>query len=222
MGDNMKQINGELITTNWYQKNAMRTLNSFESRDALKLNAYFGVIGEYGEFFDYIKKLYTHNLNDEKKEEVKRLAPKELGDVVWYLSTSLAVYFDYSLDDVYGVIDTEREDDSEYFIDDIYDYVGDDNNEDIFSILMHFKKILNRIDEVENREEIIEVVALVLIKIAEILKDMFNMNLSEVLYLNIDKLRKRYPEGFSTEVSNIRIDCNSRYKEEEEYKVYKK
>lgn len=217
----MRDINGEVITTKWYQNNAMRTLNTFESCEALKLNAYFGIIGEYGEFFDYIKKLYTHNLTEEKKVEVRRLAPKELGDVVWYLTTSLAVYFDYSLDEVYDVIVTEKKG-SSYYIDDIYDYVDSDNNEDIFIRLMYFKKVLNKIDDVKTKEEAVETVALVLIRIAEILKDLFGMNLSEVLYLNIDKLRKRYPNGFSTEVSNVRIDANSKYKEEEDYKIYRK
>lgn len=217
----MREINGEVITTKWYQNNAMRTLNSFESQETLKLNAYFGIIGEYGEFFDYIKKLYTHNLTEEKKAEVKRLAPKELGDVVWYLTTSLAVYFDYSLDEVYDVIATEKKD-TLYYIDDIYDYVDTDNNLDVFTRLMYFKKVLNKIDEVNTKEEVVETVALVLIKIAEILKDLFGLNLSEVLYLNIDKLRKRYPDGFSTEVSNVRIDATSKYKEEEDYKIYRK
>lgn len=222
MGDKMKQINGELITTKWYQENAMRTLNSFDCREDLKLNAYFGIIGEYGEFFDYMKKFYTHNLKDEKKAEVMRLAPKELGDVAWYLTTSLAVYFDYSLDEVYDVIIPKREDISEYFIDDIYDFVDTNCYDDAFLMLMDFKKVLNRIDEVDEKEDIIETVALVFIKIAEILNYLFGMNLSEVLYLNIDKLRKRYPDGFSEEVSNIRIDTNSKYKEEEDYKVYTK
>lgn len=217
----MREINGEVITTKWYQENAMRTLNSFGSREALKLNAYFGIIGEYGEFFDYIKKLYTHNLTEEKKAEVKRLAPKELGDVVWYLTTSLAVYFDYSLDDIYDVIVTEKKEDL-YYIDDIYDYVDNDEDLDVFSRLMYFKKVLNQIDEVNAKEEVVEAVALVFINIADILRTLFGLKLSEVLYLNIDKLRKRYPEGFNTEVSNRRIDANSKYKEEEDYKIYRK
>ena len=37
------------ITTNWYQENALRTMNNFDNLDILKLNAYNGIIGEYGE-----------------------------------------------------------------------------------------------------------------------------------------------------------------------------
>ena len=53
----MSMINEENITTKWYQENALRTLNNFKDRDSLKLNAYMDIIGEHGEFFDYIKKL---------------------------------------------------------------------------------------------------------------------------------------------------------------------
>ncbi len=88
------------ITSNWYQENALRTINDFGSIENLKFNAYTGVFGEAGEFFDYMKKYYTHNLEEEKKAEIKRLASKELGDIMWYLSTSMALYYSYTLDEV--------------------------------------------------------------------------------------------------------------------------
>lgn len=93
-----------IVTTKWYQENALRTMNNFDNLDILKLNAYTGIIGEYGEFFDYIKKLYTHNLSNDKKQEILSLAPKELGDLVWYLTTSLAIFYDYNLNEVYEYI----------------------------------------------------------------------------------------------------------------------
>ena len=218
------QINGEDITTKWYQDNALRTLNNFKSRDDLKLNAYMGIIGEYGEFFDYVKKLYTHNLNEDKQKEVCDLAPKELGDVVWYLVTSLAVYFEYSMDEVYDQITGgEVKTDNGYYIDSIYDYINLDFNKDnILEEMMKFKIVLNKLDVCETREEIIKIVAEIISDIARIMKCLFNKNLSEMLYLNIDKLRKRYPEGFSTIVSNYRIDTQKKYKEETSMKVLKK
>lgn len=217
-------INGEEITTQWYQNNALRTLNNFKDRDTLKLNAYMGIIGEYGEFFDYIKKLYTHDLNKEKKEEVCTLAPKELGDVVWYLVTSLALYYDYSMDDLYDQITGgEKKSEDGYDIDSIYDYISLDFNKDrILEEMMKFKAVLNKLDTCEEREDVIKVVAEILSNIARIMKCLFNKNLSEMLYLNIDKLRKRYPEGFSTVVSNYRIDTQKKYKEEDSMKVLKK
>lgn len=52
--------------------------------------------------------------------------------MLYGISTSLAVYFDYSLDEVYDVIVTEKKD-TLYYIDDIYDYVDTDNNLDVFT-----------------------------------------------------------------------------------------
>ena len=74
----------------------------------------------------------------------------------------------------------------------------------------------------ESREEVIKVVSDILKEIARILNGLFGRKLSEMLYLNIDKLRKRYPEGFSTVVSNYRIDTQKKYKEEDSMKVLKK
>lgn len=241
------------ITTNWYQENALRTMNNFENKDILKLNAYTGIIGEYGEFFDYIKKLYTHNLSLEKKKEIMKLAPKELGDLIWYLSTSLAVSYDYTLNEVYEYIlrlnhkyyhidddlinkaslDKDplcsfRKEDFSYNIDAINfvlnmeDVIKDLNEENIFKILLNFKKKLNKLDYVSSKEEVISVVADILVEVASISKCLFNMNLSEILEDNIEKLRKRYPSGFDTLVADKRIDANKKYKEEERFQIKKK
>lgn len=224
LNKNYTLINGEKITTQWYQNNALRTLNDFGTREKLRLNAYTGIIGEYGEFFDYIKKLYTHNLNKEKQDEVCNLAPKELGDVVWYIVTSLAVYFDYSMGEIYDQITGEEyKEDNGYDIDVIYEYINDDFDKDnIFIEMMRFKAVLNRLDIAETREEVIKVVAEIMKEIARILSGLFGKRLSDILYLNIDKLRRRYPEGFSTVVSNYRIDTQKKYKEEDSMKVLKK
>lgn len=222
----MSMINEENITTKWYQENALRTLNNFKDRDSLKLNAYMGIIGEYGEFFDYIKKLYTHNLDEEKKKEVCDMAPKELGDVVWYLVTSLAIYYDYSMDEIYEqIIDGDKIDlkqEDGYDIDCIYDYINLDlEQENIFEQMMRFKMILNKLDLVSEREKVIKVVAEIMKEIAKIVKCLFGENLSTILYLNIEKLRKRYPLGFSNETANYRINAQKKYKEEEFLKLLK-
>ncbi len=236
----------EEITTSWYQNNALRTINDFGSRSALRLNAYMGIIGEYGEFFDYIKKLYTHSLSEEKKREILKLAPKELGDLVWYLSTSLAIYYDYSLDEVYNsltgsiksgfMLDEDlikkaalspdplcQENSGGYNIDYINHFIGaiDIDTVNVFDTLMNFKKVLNKIDYVDTKDDAIKVVGEILLYVAAISKVMFNVNLSEILEDNIAKLRARYPEGFSSDTANIRIDANKKYKEEEDTKVVK-
>ena len=242
----------ETITTKWYQENALRTMNNFENENILKLNAYTGIIGEYGEFFDYIKKLYTHNLSSEKKQEILKLAPKEIGDLVWYLSTSLAISYNYTLDEVYEYIlnlkptmykidanliyrASQKKDPlcpfknkfTGYNIDAINQALPLNsqidilNEEQVLKMVLNFKKVLNKLDYIETKEDAIKVVADILLEVAKILKILFNKNLSEVLNDNIEKLRKRYPNGFSTTTSNLRIDAQKKYKEEEEYRVPK-
>ncbi|MCH5167667.1 MAG: hypothetical protein J1F35_07260 [Erysipelotrichales bacterium] len=205
----------------WYQENAMRTINNFENTEMLRLNAYTGIIGEYGEFFDYIKKLYTHNLADDKKDEILNLAPNELGDLVWYLSTSLALCYDYSLNEIYShIIDpSNTPKQNSYDINLIDDYIRNYEGINIADVMMNFKRILNKLDEIESKESAIEAVSKVLIEIASIARFLFNKNLSEILVSNIEKLRKRYPTGFDIDKANERIDANKKYKEEDGMKV---
>lgn len=241
------------ITTKWYQENALRTMNNFENKDILKLNAYTGIIGEYGEFFDYIKKLYTHNLSQDKKDKIKFLAPKELGDLVWYLSGPLAYTYSYTLDEIYeNILNIHhnnyqidynlitkasfskdplcifKKNNKGYNIDIINSFLKEEyltsklNEDTVLKILLNFKKILNKLDYIENKKDAIKVVSKILIEVATISKSFFNLNLSEILEDNIDKLRKRYPEGYDKEVANKRIDANKKYKEEIEFKTNSK
>lgn len=150
------------------------------------------------------------------------MAPKELGDAVWHLTTSLARYYDFSLNEIYSEI-TGLNDSSGYDIDIIYAFIKDDfDKEKILEEMIRFKTVLNRLDLVATREDAIQVAAEIRKEIARVLVGMFDERLSNILYFNIDKLRKRYPEGFNRKVSNKRIDRQSKYKEEETLKVLKK
>ena len=233
------------ITARWYQENALRTMNNFENATLLKLNAYTGIIGEYGEFFDYIKKLYTHNLEKSQQQKILELAPKELGDLVWYLSTFLAVAYNYTLDEIYEFIlhnnikayqinsdlisKASLSQDPlcdklnispSYSINAINSVLNKEynkielNEQSVFLILLEFKKKLNKLDYITTREEAIKVVSNIFIEIATISHLFFNKNLSEILEDNIEKLRKRYPEGFDNNIANIRIDKNQEYKDD--------
>ena len=243
------------ITARWYQENALRTMNNFENAILLKLNAYTGIIGEYGEFFDYIKKLYTHNLEKSQQQKILELAPKELGDLVWYLSTSLAVAYNYTLDEIYECIlhnnikayqinsdlisKASLSQDPlcdklnispSYNINAINSVLNKEynkielNEQSVLLILLEFKKKLNNLDYITTREEAIKVVSNIFIEIATISHLFFNKNLSEILEDNIEKLRKRYPEGFDNNIANIRIDKNQEYKDDkkEVYHLTKK
>lgn len=245
----MVETKNTFITPTWYQENALRTINDFGSAENLKFNAYTGVFGEAGEFFDYMKKYYTHNLDAEKKAEIKNLASKELGDMMWYLATSLALYYGYSLSEVFDeiianqkmskprfitldLINTcalkkdplcphQRE---EYSVDIVGNYINHySEGTDEYAILYNFKKVLNKIDYIDEAEdskkEAIKVVADIIRSIAEIAQFMFNTSLSDLLHGNIEKLKKRYPNGFDDEVANARIAANKRYKEEQDMKV---
>lgn len=240
----------ESITPTWYQENALRTINDFGSLANLKFNAYTGVFGEAGEFFDYMKKYYTHSLDEDKKAEIKNLASKELGDIMWYLSTSLALYFGYSLSEIFNLITSKKceryvvdeniiskaalkqdplcpyQEKHEYPVDIIDNYIPElDEEKDVYQVLYDFKKALNKLDYIDETnpekscEEAIRVVANIVIYIAFLAHHMFGKNLSELLVDNIEKLKKRYPNGFDEEVANARIAANKRYKEEERMKV---
>lgn len=246
---NMVDPHQEFITPNWYQENALRTINDFGSLANLKFNAYTGVFGEAGEFFDYMKKYYTHNLEEEKKAEIKNLASKELGDLMWYLATSLALYFDYDLKEVFDYIRRKPKSvkktnitpdlihelalkkdplcpygKSSYSVDIINNYINHyEKNTDVYTVLYNFKKTLNELDYIEeksdSKNEAIKVVADIICAIAEIAEFMFGKKLSELLTSNIEKLKKRYPSGFDDAVANERIAANKRYKEELKMKV---
>lgn len=234
------------MTTTWYQENALRTMNLFDDETTLKINAHTGILGESGEFLDYIKKLYTHNLSPEKKEEIMALAPKELGDLVWYLTTSMAQVYHYTLNEIYEYIlhlkakhyqidddlirkASTRKDplcsfcyqEPGYNIDSIYlattnKYRGlERDNQLILQMVFDFSNIMAKLNCIESKEEAIIVVSEMLVEIAEISKDLFQKNLSEILMDNIEKLRIRYPEGFDKNIADLRIDANSKYKQEQ-------
>ncbi len=87
------------MTFDEYQKQAAATLTISENGE-LNLIAYLtlGLVGESGEIAEKVKKIIRNEKNDFSKldrEDIK----KELGDVLWYLST-LARSLDINFNDV--------------------------------------------------------------------------------------------------------------------------
>lgn len=82
-----------------YQKNARLTRYS-QSDDKLKelMKFTLGLCGESGEIAEKVKKLLRDD-NGEITSERRASMKKELGDVLWYIST-LADCFDLSLDEI--------------------------------------------------------------------------------------------------------------------------
>lgn len=79
------------LTFDEYQQQAERTLNY---HDYALANFALGLTGEAGEVADEIKKAVFHAHDLDIKE-----IEKELGDVMWYLS-SIATYLNIDLNDV--------------------------------------------------------------------------------------------------------------------------
>lgn len=82
-----------------YQRTSLRTWNP-PPRDKILDIMYLtlGVVGEAGEVAEKVKKILRNDLgvfSAEKKQELK----KEIGDVIWYLST-LSYELGLSFDDV--------------------------------------------------------------------------------------------------------------------------
>jgi NTP pyrophosphatase (non-canonical NTP hydrolase) len=82
---------------NEYQRGALRTAASHESRNVL-FSLVLGLVGESGEIAEKFKK-WVRDLNSDESRIDRTDIAKELGDVLWYVAV-LADYLDLSLDDI--------------------------------------------------------------------------------------------------------------------------
>lgn len=84
-----------------YQKTAITTDiygGKGDITSAAFINKILGLVGETGEVAEKIKKIHRNNDGKMSEEERKELL-KELGDVLWYLST-IASYLNEPLDSI--------------------------------------------------------------------------------------------------------------------------
>ena len=174
-----------------YQRLAMRT--SPEGHDRV-LNGCLGLIGESGEVVDCVKK-WKFQSGDDAPMPVEKLTD-ELGDVMWYVSETCVGL---------GLDIEELVDDGMLLDGMVRDRVGlveaavrlsglchepyDDRRRGVLQLEMQ-KINLTRI--VRNVRYILEVYALT--------------TLEEALRRNIEKLKKRYPNGFEAERSLHRAE----------------
>lgn len=88
------------MTFDDYQKQALRTDHSkgLEPNNPDFFAIVLGLAGEAGEVSEKFKKLYWHK-KGAWDDEFKQSMAKELGDILWYLS-SLASHMGYSLEKV--------------------------------------------------------------------------------------------------------------------------
>lgn len=188
------------MTFNEYQKEALRTANP-ECRDLT--NAALGLCGESAEFVNLLA-------STERSYMIKQHLAKELGDVAWYVAVASHV-LGYDLDEVTGFMWSKQISDP------------DERQKQVINHL-HFmcdsvdSKVLSRrlmvlcggfADQIKkhrfqgheldktNAENILSA-------ISEVLAALFwsvGYSFEEGLQMNVDKLRKRYPEGFDVEKS---------------------
>lgn len=159
------------MTTIEYQKKAIRTMKTDMKEDDIN----FGIIGEFGEMTDCIKKIAFHNAY-----ELEETLKKEIGDLMWYLS-AYCEKMGVQLPAQWERLHLFKIHDCIYEI-----------QFNITSILMSSKSFEARIYNIIQS----------LYRICEI----YNFDFYEILDLNIEKLRIRYPEKYSDEASEKRID----------------
>ena len=156
-----------------FQTLAARTAPTDLSGEDMHENCAMGLVGEFGELVDLLKKRKFHG-HDKLHDKLR----DEFGDVLWYAATSATVMgielvcaeF-HDLDDPYAVAVTVA-----LFARRLA-YGG--------GSAAHLAQVVAGIAEMINAAD---------------------MTLDEVLTRNVEKLRERYPDGFSTESSIERVD----------------
>lgn len=140
-----------------------------------------GLIGETGEVVDAIKKWKFQSKNDTPFPVCKLI--EELGDVMWYVVEFCeAIHMDIGdmpVKEPYNHYDTPEQ----------------------AAIGLMREVMCAVIDGPEtDRNDIVSVIA----NISGMLEDFCNVSLSDAMNVNINKLMKRYPEGFDAERSQNR------------------
>ena len=171
------------MTLGKYALLAQRTARKEPNVDHL-LNGIMGLIGETGEVVDTLKKWHFQSENNTPLPVCKII--EELGDVLWYV-VEFAKSINIPMNDL-PIRDPVQE------IDGIIPC----------ALSLAQSAILCAVDgEGTSKADIVELIA----KISWIAEEYCTVSLSEVMNVNINKLMKRYPEGFSVERSTNRDDC---------------
>lgn len=194
-----------------YRKASSRTAGKDllpENRDKGLNCAAMGMCGEAGEISDIVVDI-LHNKSISISEEYAVNLKKESGDVLWYIGHACNVMGWAQADDVEM---------SEFQNYDLAKYSGDKLDGlatasielsascgsfiDIVKKIQHHKVDMTR--DMESRMRVAVVRSLVILaRIANIM----GWDFSDVAQMNIDKLLKRYPAGFTKEDSLKRVDA---------------
>lgn len=184
-----------------YEKEVFRT-----AKVSNELNWIYGIFGEAGEFIDAYKKMaYTGHPFETNKLLL------ELGDVLWYNTMCIYSFTEHSLNELVRSYFYFKRDiysnKLEYFYT-YHDYnftelsmpdIHIELNKFIFTISNTTKKLIDNCVS-EQKKEVDKNLYDVFYIISEVAYSL-NSTIEEVAKMNIEKLRRRYPEGFSTERS---------------------
>ena len=229
------------MTFKEYGDQALRTMKDFGSNKIKRMNGELGIIGELGEFFDSFKKLKTHELTVENKEKILKNLAIEAGDIMWYIAASLSNSYGVSFEEIgeslFGYkrkvpptrTPIEEEDvekcvkrkdpeclftpQSKYYLLSSLDHFSTDYDFDTYwkDLVANACKLLYA----QDRKEVVRLSASFMVVLTAILNHEVGISIEEAARLNIEKLKSRYEQGFSTNVSNARIDLLTEYKTSE-------
>ena len=180
------------MNLNEYQKEAKRTLPSGQSTLILAC----GLCGEIAEASDYVIDAHIGNDYDHSKGMLV-----ELGDVMWY-TACMAWTFGAELQDVRDAIEKDTSD------------LMRSNTGLTLQLAKHAGKAADVIKKAVghghplDRQQVIAHLGECIWYLG-VLAARFGWNMADVLRTNVDKLRARYPDGFSTEASMARVDVAS-------------
>lgn len=184
-----------IYTLKQYEREVERLLGSHEN----EISVYaLGLAGEAGELIDLLKKHWGHK----HELDVEKLK-KEAGDVFWYIA-ALAHQFEISLDSVSPRLlgpRPPRQGPIQSYALRLANCVGNTARVLDAYWTSHFPPH----DIQRPLRQRLQQVFIVLERITE----HYGLSLSEVLTANVEKLRKRYPDGFSTEASVNRVDVSA-------------
>ena len=193
-----------------YEKEVLRT--AMDDKNVWSNDVWvYGLFGEAGEFVDAYKKMMYHNHPYDKNKLLL-----ELGDVLWYntacinfmggtLNGIIQMYHpsltgeidfaDYHKKEISYLEDIHTDDEVKRFM-----FIISGSYEALMNDLESFKKKYRIIDDILNLREIARLLYLNFYVIATT-AFAFDSDIDTVAKMNVEKLRKRYPDGFSSERS---------------------
>lgn len=196
------------------QRTAISSLCEKEMKDALMVSL-IGLSGEIGEIIEAVYEIEFKSLDK------INLLKEEIGDTLWYL-TDISKKIGVSIDNLINnpiYSDMPKTSDIWQFQSMLKEYICEKEDFEVrelskvgsclllsksaLSFVNEMKKVIGHghsISEDEKREQIF----LILMFISS-LSSIYRMDLNEIAKENIEKLKKRYPKGFSEKDSISRV-----------------